>query len=122
MYRESKEMLESAFNISTSIQVNSCELPLDCKASQIAGTNTKHLDLCVLSGSYSAANTTRLLIYCTTHMHEMDALSASTHLIRGQVNTQVCHLLSGAHSASFLSCHEILISLRSSRKREMSSR
>lgn len=49
----------------------------------------------------------------TLYTHSMTAwlFWASTYLIWGQVYTQVCHLLSCTHSASFLSCHEILISL-----------
>lgn len=35
-----------------------------------------------------------------------------THLIWGQVNTQVSHFFSCTHSANFLSCHEILICLQ----------
>lgn len=59
-------------------------------------------------------------LYHIQYMHDMDPLSASTHLIRGQVYAQVRHLLSCAHSASFLSCHEILISLKSYTERSYS--
>lgn len=34
--------------------------------------------------------------------------STHTHLIRGQVHTQMCHLFSRAHSTGFLSRHKVL--------------
>lgn len=40
-----------------------------------------------------------------------------THLIWGQVYTQMCHLFSRAHSTSFLSCHKVLKSLGRRRSR-----
>lgn len=55
-----------------------------------------------------------LLIYRTGACHGWPQMR--THLIWGQVYTQVCHLFCAAHPASFLSCHEILISLRSPRE------
>lgn len=47
---------------------------------------------------------------------------SNTHLIWGQVHTQMCHFLCCAHSTSLLSGHKVFKSLRGERQREMTER
>ena len=48
---------------------------------------------------------------CDCPLSDRSDIPTHTHLIRGQVNTQVCHLFSRAQPPSFLSRHKVLKSL-----------